>query len=466
MKVRLGGVTLTIVVMAAAVRAQGTGPGKQKLTLRAAIDFALTHYPAVQAAIERMSAARGQIGLARTAYLPSLDALWQANRATDNNINGLLLPQQDVPPISGPVLAKGSGRSAWGSAAGVLLSWQPFDFGYRGAELSAARAAERGAQAHAALTRLGAATAVSGAFFSLLEAEQVEQAAHANMHRWTEVDASVRALVAAQLRPGVEAARADAELALARNQWIQAQTEVDVGRAALAETLGAPGAAITPEPGPLLGPAPAPRWAAPQAAAHPEALALEAQVAESESQQKAVARSYAPAFALQGAVSGRGSGIAADGSLAGGAEGLGLQRDNWAVGLTVSFPVFGYFAQRDRKRIATAETRGAQARYRQGLDDLASQAGEAEARLRGARRVADNTPTELAAARQQEMQARVRYRAGLASIVEVAEAEGLLAQAEVDDATARLRVWRALEEFAAAAGSLQPFENLLGPGGR
>jgi MFS family permease len=67
--------------------------------------------------------------------------VWQANRATDNNITGLVLPQSIIAPISGPVPTRTSNRSAWGSAAGLLFSWEPFDFGYRGARVGAARAA-------------------------------------------------------------------------------------------------------------------------------------------------------------------------------------------------------------------------------------------------------------------------------------------------------------------------------------
>ena len=44
--------------------------------------------------------------------------LWQQNRATRNNIFGLLLPQGIVPPISGPVLGTQSSDSVWGSAVG------------------------------------------------------------------------------------------------------------------------------------------------------------------------------------------------------------------------------------------------------------------------------------------------------------------------------------------------------------
>jgi len=56
-----------------------------------------------------------------------------------------------------------------------------------------------------------------------------------------------------------------------------------------------------------------------------------------------------------------------------------------------------------------------------------------------------------------EQQANARYRSGIGNIVEVAEAERILTQAEIDDALAKLGVWRALLGVAAATGDLQLF---------
>jgi outer membrane protein TolC len=126
--------------LAHTVGAQSTGAASKVLTLEEAVDFALKNYPAVRASLERVNAAQAGIGLARTNYLPRADMVWQTNRATDNNITGLVLPQSIIAPISGPVPAATSNRSAWGSAAGLLFSWEPVDFGYRGAKVDAARA--------------------------------------------------------------------------------------------------------------------------------------------------------------------------------------------------------------------------------------------------------------------------------------------------------------------------------------
>jgi outer membrane protein TolC len=83
--------------------------------------------------------------------------------------------------------------------------------------------------------------------------------------------------------------------------------------------------------------------------------------------------------------------------------------------------------------------------------------------LEAARRIAENTPVRLEAARAAEQQATARYRAGLGNIVEVADAERLLAQSEMDDSLARLNVWRALLAVASVHGDLTPFLHRAAP---
>jgi outer membrane protein TolC len=92
---------------------------------------------------------------------------------------------------------------------------------------------------------------------------------------------------------------------------------------------------------------------------------------------------------------------------------------------------------------------------------VSSQRQAAAAMVQAARAVAANTPVQLMAAQQSESQARARYQAGLASIVEVADAQSLLAQAEVQDQLARIDIWRALLAQAAAQGTLAPFIALV-----
>jgi outer membrane protein len=111
--------------------------------------------------------------------------------------------------------------------------------------------------------------------------------------------------------------------------------------------------------------------------------------------------------------------------------------------------------------VEAANQRAEAARYDQTLQDLTGQLRKAQASLEGARHVAENTPFELGAARTTENEERARYQAGLATLVDVADAQRLLVQAETDDALARLAVWQNLASVAASQGDLQPFLRLV-----
>jgi outer membrane protein TolC len=351
--------------------------------------------------------------------------------------------------------------SVWGSAGGVLFSWEPFDFGYRHETVKAAEAIASQASAEAGLTRLEVAAKTVEAFLNLLAAGQRVRSARADVERRQVFGKSVHVLVDNQLRPGADASRADAELAAARTRLIEAQAMEQAGEAGLAATLGIAGNQVKCAPGPLLELPPEEASPGTPAAGHPLAVIEKAKIEENSAKLKAVERSYGPHLNLESTVYGRGSGARVDGSRAGGLNGLGLERTNWAAGLTVTFPLAEIASLRARRQIAAANERAEQARYNQVVQDLTGESEKARAFLEGARRVAENTPIELKSARDSESQARARFQAGLGTVVDVAEAQRLLVQAETEDALARLNVWRALEGLAVAKGSLEPFLQLV-----
>ena len=179
------------------------------------------------------------------------------------------------------------------------------------------------------------------------------------------------------------------------------------------------------------------------------------------SRAKVFDRSYYPKLNFESAVYGRGTGASTDGTFEGGAAGLDLQRSNWAVGLTVTFAAFDIFSLRAKKEVELANERAEAARYDQTIQDLTGQLRKAQASLEGARHVAEETPVEFKAAQDTEVQERARYQAGLATIVEVSDAESLLVQAEIDDVLARLAVWQNLAGLAASQGDLGPFIQMV-----
>jgi outer membrane protein TolC len=431
------------------------------LTFSEALDYSLAHYPAVRAALEQLESARNGVALARTSYLPQLNPIYQFNRSTQNQVAGIFLPSPITPSVEGPVQPY-SGTSFWNTQGGALLSWEPLDFGWRRAAVDQARSAEHKSNADVELTRLEVASAAGGYFLNSVLAAQAVAAANANVHRWEVFNQVVHVLVEQQLRPGADASRADAELAMARTQLIQAQAAEQQAKVTLAALLGAAGTAIQVEPSPLLAPPPAGALPTSPAAAHPLAVDQQATVEQVRAQERVLNRTDYPRLFLQSEAFARGSGANPDGTAAGGVTGLGLSRANWMAGVSVVFPnLFDFSALRDQKRMAQARERSQAAKYQQTLEDLTGQIAAAQAGLDAATAVAQNSPVELAAAQQTETQARARYQSGLTNLVEVAEAEGLLAQAERDDAVARINVWRAMFTVAVAQGNLQPFLEIL-----
>ena len=126
----------------------------------------------------------------------------------------------------------------------------------------------------------------------------------------------------------------------------------------------------------------------------------------------------------------------------------------WKAPVTATLPLFDWFSLRERRRMEASTERAESATYDRVVQQLSAQAEQARAEMDGARRVAENTPIQLASARVLEQQSRARYDAGLATIIEVADSQRLLLQAEVGDAVARLGVWRALLADASARGDL------------
>jgi len=425
------------------------------LTLSAAVERSLKNYPSLRISEENVAAAAAGIQLARTAYLPRVDALAQANRATRNNVFGLMLPQSVIPSMSGPVIGTNNFGTVWGSALGVLVSWEPFDFGLRRASVEAAEAARAQTEAARKRTRFEIAAATADAFLTLAAAQQTVEAARAGVVRAEALKKITGALVTSELRPGADQSRAEAELAAARTLMIQTQQSVAVARASLAQFSGGEPAAIEIAIGGLLKAAPE---ATPFVAdANPLVGEQKAAVETIAMQLRALERSYFPKFQVQGSAYSRGSGAELNGGRLGALNGLAPNVQNYALGLTVTFPVMDYASIRAKEAAQTAHIRAETARRDQLINDLKAQWNRATATVEGARLVALNTPVQVSSARAALDQATARYQSGLGAISEVAEAQRLLAQAEIDDSLARLSVWRALLGVAIAAGDLEPF---------
>jgi len=430
------------------------------LTISQVVLDAQNNYPAIHVSEAELNAAVANIRLARTSYLPRLDGIFEMNRATRNNVFGTLLPQNVIPSISGPVLGTNNSGSVWGSAAGLLVNWQPFDFGMRHAKVESAAAARDRANAYVQRTQLEVSSAAADAFLTVLAAGQAQNAAQVAVDNWETLRKSIHALASAELRPRADESRIEAEKAAANTQLALATQAVEMGNATLSkflakqEDIGRPlnSARLLAE---------VPVGVEDDAMFHPEntpaMLEQRAAVSQSESELRATDRSWVPQFNLLAAGYGRGTGAETDGQRRGGANGLAPNVGNYAVGFNVTFGFLDFASIHAREASQSATLKAEQSRETLVGRQLQEQFAQARATLRAMRSIAVNTPIQLVAARTTLAQATARYKAGLVSIDDVAQAQRLVVQAEMDDSIARLNVWRAFLQLQSVRGDLQPF---------
>jgi outer membrane protein len=432
----------------------------QTLSIASVVENAERDYPLIHVTEAELNASIANIRLSRTAYLPRVDGMAQFNRATRNNVFGTLLPQGILPSMSGPVINSNNGGSVWGSATGLLVNWQPFDFGLRRANVQSAVEGRDKAEAAVRRTRLEVSTAAADAYLTVLAAGQTKQAAQAAVDNWETLRQSVHALTSAELRPGADESRIDAEKAVAMTQLALAQEALDMSHATLAKFLtktNDSGSEVASSQVLSRLPAMGDESVPFQPAANPMMAEQKASVAQSAAQLHATERSWVPQFNLEAAAYGRGTGAELNGQRLSGANGLAPNVGDYAVGVNITFPFMDFASIHAREASQASTLVATQAQEQLTSRELQEQFAQAAAALRASRAVAENIPIALSSAQTSFAQANARYKAGLSAIDDLAQAQRLLVQAQIDDSIARLNVWRAFLHLQAVRGDLQPF---------
>ena len=360
--------------------------------------------------------------------------------------------------MSGPVIGTNNGGSVWGSATGLLINWQPFDFGARSASVHAAQAGRDRAFAAGLRTQLEVETASADAYLSVIAALQMQKAAQTAVDNWEILRRSIHALAAAELRPGADESRVDAEKAAAANQLALAQQAVDSSLATLRKFQSSPATAPGTDQT-LLTKVPEATGKDTSFATDLNPLMSErkAATAENEAQLKAIQRSWAPQFNIEGSAYARGSGAETNGERLSGANGLAPNVGNYVVGVNITFPVMDFASVHAKAAMQASVAKAAKANEDLAARSLREQFDQTIAELRATETIAENTPVQMQAAQTDLDQATARYKAGLAAIDDVAQAQRLLVQADMDNSIARLNVWRAFLKLQYIRGDLQPF---------
>jgi len=435
-------------------------PPPRKVTLAEALAYAREHQPAVLAALAQIKTARAAADVPRARYLPLVGVTAQFLEGTTNNTTASYLgdPFVDLPRIGGTP-ARTGGDAGWRPSASTLgaagLNQELFDFGRIAAEAAAADAQVTVA-AHAAETRrLDIELNVEEAFFAVHAARGILQAAEGAYQRSLVHRDFARAGVKSGLRSPIELTRAEADLTRFDTGRIRARGGLSAAQAVLAAAMGASDLRLdAADQMPTSADVPALRDALQLASENDPSLreAL-ARLRQQELETRALGALARPDIQLSATISARAGGAApSNGGPVPYGSGYLPDVPNWDGALVLSWPLYDpTIGARQRASRASEEVRRSEiALVRQ---QVVAAVEQAYVSVVVSREALPALQRELEAAGANYAQADARFKAGLGTSVELADAEALRADAEIrvalgtfDLAKARAMFGRAVAE--------------------
>ena len=415
-------------------------PAARKVTLGEALAYARAHQPAVVAALARIREEKATAEVPRAQYYPLVGVMAQFLEGTANNTTAsyLTTPFVDLPRIGGTSFNASSATASWKPSASTLAGagarQEIFDFGRIAAEAAAADARVVVA-AHASDTeRLDVELAVEEAFFAVHAAKSILQSSEDAYQRSLVHRDFAQAGVRSGLRAPIDLTRAEADLSRFDTGRIRARGGVAASQAVLAAAVGATDLALdaADEPPSALD-LPALSNALALASNKDPRLQLAiARLRGQELETRAVGALLRPDVHLSAAISGRAGGAPSNGIGAEEASGSGYLPNvpNWDAALVLSWPLFDPNINA-RQRASRAAEEVQRAEIDLVKQQLVSSVERAYVEVAVAREALPSLRHELEAARANYAQGEARFKAGLGTSVELADAEALRVDAEI-----------------------------------
>ena len=447
------GVLGVCAVLGAAVPATAEPPPVKAMTLTEALTYAHAHQPALRAALARVAAQQEEARVPRAEWYPSVGLTLQGFAMSANNSTSSYVgaPYVDIPRIGGVAVSiPGSAKPYAATFAGAGIQQEIFDFGRIAARAAAADAMVDVVKNHATVERLDTDFSIEEAYFAVYSAKHVLKAAQEAEERARVHRDLAKAGVDSGLRSPVVLTRAEADLARFRIGVERAKAAVFVSQSVLAATVGVPepaldvsGAAPGTKEMPSLSDA-----VRDAASRDPYILEAEARVRAEEKNTRAIGAELRPDLSLTSTLSVRGGGAPPSGSVTN--QGFGYPNvPNYDIGLVLRWPIFnGPIAARERASRAREQV------AREQLDVVRFQRSTAVQQsylsVQVAKAALPALERAVEAARANYDQAEARFKQGLADAVELADAEALRTQAEIDLIVGQFDLARARVNFARA----------------
>src|SRR5258708_31332358 len=157
--------------------------------------------------------------------MPTIDASYQANLSTANNLTGQFYPS-GILSMTGPPSINNNYSPATGSAASILLNWQAITFGQRNAQIDLSVAEAKTKTSAWQQDVFNHKINVISIYLDVLLAYDVVNIQHHNIERVQEELRQSLELTKSGIKPGVDTALFLSELSKARIDWLNAQNQL------------------------------------------------------------------------------------------------------------------------------------------------------------------------------------------------------------------------------------------------
>lgn len=421
--------------------------------LKDLISLAEKNYPSIAAKKAQASATEKTIALQKNTIVPSFDAAYQADYATYNNITGMAFPQYLV-PISGPPSSSNNMSGVIGSAASLLLNWQPLTFGQRNAQINVAKQNYQLSLADENNTLYQLKLNVIANWLNILYADELIKVYQENIQRIQAQLKQITSLVKSGIRPGADTSLFQAELSKGNIDLYNLQLYRIQQQNNLSELTGAAATSIVTDSLiaqrlPVFG-------LQDSITVHPLLLYNQQQIQLQQANKNAVQKTVLPKLNVWSTAYARGSGIQYDGTVKS-IDGLTFSRYNYGIGLQLSVPILQFTYTRLQTQQQDALIQSYQSQLQQTKQQLSRDSLNAAEGLKNAIKVVHETPVQLKAATVAYRSTLGRYNAGLASFADLIQTQYALVQAETYIRQSYLNVWKALLQQAAAKGDINLF---------
>lgn len=431
----------------------------QGQTLTDLLQKAEINYPFLKSKTFERLAAQDQVTSAKNSGLPSLDASYQLNYATYNNITGMASPQYFV-PISGPPSSGNTYDPVFGSVASLLMNWDVFTFGQRSSRTDIAKATLKVAEADREYEIFRHKVNVIQNYLDLLYAHELLKVYQKNLERSQARIKEIQVLTQTGLRPSVDSTLFAAELSKSKIELLNTQKLLEGQEIVLAELMGDGIIAYTRDTT-FFSKLPTLNSDTVSTDNHPLISLSQARLLVNSEQRKFIQRTLYPKLSFWGTAYARGSGIQYDGYV-NAEDGLSFTRYNYGVGLQLSIPILRFIDVRTQLSQSNNLMNTQQEKLNLASLQIKTQSAVSALGLKYAIQTAQESPAFFNSAQFSYDALFTRYNTGLANYADLVQAQYSLLKAESDLKKSYLDAWKALLYMAAVEGDLNIFLNQVG----